>query len=130
MGAFDYDLTWFGNGDWANYTRVYPSGNFYVYGRFSGLGGYSMYLDQVVSGAGTTSQVTTRLGRWGIVGRGYNIYDWVPLTDEGLAAPVRGKAERSQHAADRNHRQQQSKLFHAGASDRHHLDGRALGRTM
>jgi hypothetical protein len=88
VGAFDYDLTWFGNGDWANYTRVYPTGSFYVYGRFSGLGGYSMYLDQVISGAGTTSQVTTRLGRWGIVGRGYNIYDWVPLTDDGLAAPV------------------------------------------
>lgn len=88
VGAFDYDLTWFGNGDWVNYTRIYPTGNFYVYGRFSGLGGYSMYLDQVISGAGTTSQVTKRLGRWGIVGRGYSIYDWVPLTDEGLAAPV------------------------------------------
>jgi len=88
VGAFDYDLTWFGNGDWANYTRIYPTGSFYVYGRFSGLGGYSMYLDQVVSGAGTTNQTTTRLGRWGIVGRGYSIYDWVPLTDEGLAAPV------------------------------------------
>ena len=88
VGAFDYDLTWFGNGDWANYTRVYPTGNFLVYGRFSGLGGYSMYLDQVISGAGTTNQVTTRRGRWGIVGRAYNIYDWVPLTDDGLAAPV------------------------------------------
>ncbi len=88
VGAFDYDLTWFGNGDWANYTRIYPTGSFYVYGRFSGLGGYSMYLDQVISGAGTTSQTTTRLGRWGIVGRGYNLYDWVPLTDEGLTAPV------------------------------------------
>jgi hypothetical protein len=88
VGAFDYDLTWFGNGDWANYTRVYPTGNFYVYGRFSGLGNYSMYLDQVISGAGTINQVTTRLGRWGIVGRGYNAYDWVPLTDDGLAAPV------------------------------------------
>ncbi len=88
VGAFDYDLTWFGNGDWANYTRIYPTGNFYVYGRFSGLGGYLMYLDQVVSGAGTTSQVTKRLGRWGIVGLGYSIYDWVPLTDDGLGAPV------------------------------------------
>ncbi len=88
VGAFDYDLTWFGNGDWANYTRVYPTGNFYVYGRFSGFNAYSMYLDQVTSGAGTTSQLTKRLGRWGIVGRGYNLYDWVPLTDDGLAAPV------------------------------------------
>jgi len=88
VGAFDYDLTWFGNGDWANYTRVYPTGNFYVYGRLSGLGGYSAYLDQVVSGTGTTNQTTRRLGRWGTVGQGYSIYDWVPLTDDGLAAPV------------------------------------------
>jgi hypothetical protein len=88
VGARDYDLTWFGNGDWANYTRNYPAGNYYVYGRFSGLGGYSMYLDQVVSGAGTTNQVVKRLGRWGAVGKAYNSYDWVPLTDEGLAAPV------------------------------------------
>ncbi|MBI3853776.1 MAG: hypothetical protein HY298_26335 [Verrucomicrobia bacterium] len=88
VGARDYDLTWFGNGDWANYTRVYPTGNFNVYGRFSGLGSYSIYLDQVVSGTGTTNQVTKRLGHWGTVGRGYNIYDWVPLTDDGLAAPV------------------------------------------
>jgi len=88
VGAFDYDLTWFGNGDWANYTRVYPTGNFHVYGRFSGLGSYSMYLDQVISGAGTTNQVIKRLGRWGATGGGYSIYNWVPLTDDGLAAPV------------------------------------------
>ncbi len=84
----DYDLTWFGNGDWANYTRVYPAGSFYVYGRFSGLGSYSMDLDQVVAGAGTTNQVTKRLGRWSAVGRGYRLYDWVPLTDDSLAVPV------------------------------------------
>jgi hypothetical protein len=84
----DYDATWFGNGDWANYTRVYPAGNYYVYGRFSGLGNYTMYLDQVVSGAGTTNQVTKRLGRWNANGAGYSIYNWVPLTDAGLVAPV------------------------------------------
>lgn len=88
VGARDYDLTWFGNGDWANYTRNYPAGTYYVYGRFSGLGGYSMYLDQIVSGAGTTNQAVKQLGRWGAVGQGYSSYDWVPLTDEGLAAPV------------------------------------------
>ena len=88
VGARDYDLTWFGSGDWGNFTRVYPTNNFYVYGRFSGLGPYSMYLDKVVSGGGTTSQVTQRLGRWGAVGRAYNLYDWVPLTDDGLAAPA------------------------------------------
>jgi len=84
----DYDLTWFVNGDWANYTRVYPPGNYYVYGRFSGLGNYSMALDWVVSGAGTTNQVLQRLGRWSAVGRGYRVYDWVPLLNDSLSAPA------------------------------------------
>lgn len=88
VGAFDHDLTWFGDGDWVNYTRDYPEGSFYVYGRFSGLGPYSIDLDEVTAGVGTTNQVTQRLGRWGLVGRGYDTYDWVPLTDEGLEAPM------------------------------------------
>lgn len=84
----DYDLTWFGNGDWANYTRAYPAGSYYMYGRFSGLGNYTMFLDQVVSGAGTSTQVLKRLGRWSSNGAGYNIYKWVPLTDDSLVAPA------------------------------------------
>ncbi len=88
VGAFDYDLTWFGTGDWANYRRAFPAGNYYVYGRIAGLGDYSLYLDQVIQGAGTANQVTIRLGRWGTVGRSYSTYDWVPLTDDGLVAPV------------------------------------------
>jgi len=63
-------------------------GTFNVYGRFSGLSSYSIYLDQVVSGARTANQVTKRLGHWGAVGRSYTSYDWVPLTDDGLTAPV------------------------------------------
>ena len=49
-----------------------------------------MYLDQVVSGAGTVNQVTKRLGHFGGFGRAptYITYDWVPLTDDGLAAPA------------------------------------------
>ena len=87
-GGIDYHLYWFGQSDWANYTRVYPTGNFYVYVRSAGLGAYSMYLDQVVSGAGTTNQVTKRLGHWGAVGVNIQTHDWVPLTDDGLVAPV------------------------------------------
>jgi hypothetical protein len=90
VGGIDLQLDWFGIGDWANYTGVYPTGNFYVYVRSAGLLGnsYSMYLDQVVSGAGTTNQVTKRLGHWGALGRGQQTYAWVPLTDDGLVAPV------------------------------------------
>ena len=89
-GAIDYQLDWFGAGDWANYTGVYPTGSFNVYVRSAGLSGnsFAMYLDQVVSGAGTTNQVTQRLGTWGAPGRGQQTYAWVPLTDAGLVAPV------------------------------------------
>jgi hypothetical protein len=77
-------------GDWANYTRQYPPGSYYAYIRSSGDGPYAMHLDQVVSGLGTTNQVTKRLGRFGGFGRSpvYNVYDWVPLTDDGQAAPT------------------------------------------
>ena len=86
----DYVLTYFGNPDWANYTRMYPSGSYYVYGRFSGGVGitFTMYLDQVVSGAGTITQTTRRLGQWTAMGNDYTIFNWVPLTDAGGAAPV------------------------------------------
>jgi len=85
-GGIDYYLYWFGGSDWANYTGVYPTGSFYVYARSAGAGTNSMYLDQVVSGAGTTNQVTQRLGQMGAVNNA--TMGWVPLTDDGLVAPV------------------------------------------
>ena len=89
-GSQDFVLVFFAGTDWANYTREYPTGSFYVYIRSSGDGPFSMYLDQVVSGAGTVNQVTKRLGHFGGFGRSpvYITYDWVPLTDNGLAAPA------------------------------------------
>jgi hypothetical protein len=86
IGSFDYYLYWFGGGDWANYTRVYPTNGCFVYARSAGLGTNSMYLDQVVSGAGTTNQVTKRLGEFAAVNNAS--FAWVPLTDAGLVAPV------------------------------------------
>jgi hypothetical protein len=90
VGSFstDYILVFFAGTDWANYTRDYPAGSYYAYIRTSGSGPFSMYLDQVVSGAGTASQVTKRLGHFGGVGQNYSTYGWVPLTDDGLAAPA------------------------------------------
>jgi len=88
VGESDYQLDWFGASDWANYTRAYPAGNFFVYARSAGSGPFSMYLDQVVSGAGTTNQVTKRLGTWAAVGQNRQTYTWVTLTDGGLTTPV------------------------------------------
>jgi hypothetical protein len=47
-----------------------------------------MYLDQIISGAGTVNQTTRRLGHFGGVGKDYVTYGRVPLTDDGLAAPA------------------------------------------
>src|SRR4029077_19785561 len=80
VGSVDFILTFFAATDWANYTRDYPPGSYYVYIRSSGDGPFSMYLDQVVSGATTVNQVTKRLGHFGGFGRSpvYHTYDWAP----------------------------------------------------
>jgi hypothetical protein len=88
FGATDFILAFFAGTDWGNYTRNYPPGSYYVYARSSGDGLFSMYLDQVVSGGGTANQVTSRLGRFGGNGKDYITFAWVPLTDDGLAAPT------------------------------------------
>jgi hypothetical protein len=83
----DYDIGNFDTGDWGNYTRDYPPGKYFVYGR---LAGYSLiaYLDKVTSGWGTTSQTTQRLGTWSANPNGWQNWAWVPLADPGLVAPV------------------------------------------
>lgn len=87
-GGTDYHLAWFGGGDWANYTRVYPATPCFVYARSGGFGNYSMTLEQVTSGVGTTNQTLRRLGQWGASGSGNQNHAWVPLTDAGLVAPA------------------------------------------
>jgi hypothetical protein len=90
FGAQDFQLDNFGIGDWANYSDTYPTGAFNVYIRTAGLGGtpFSMNLDQVISGTGTSNQVTKPLGQFSAVGINQQTYSWVPLTDGGLVAPV------------------------------------------
>jgi hypothetical protein len=90
FGGQDFQLDNFGIGDWANYSDNYPTGTFNVYIRTAGLDGtpFSMYLDQVVGGAGTINQMTKPLGQWGAIGINQQTYVWVPLTDGGLVAPV------------------------------------------
>jgi hypothetical protein len=87
-GAIDYQLYWFGATDWVNYTRDFAPGSYFVYARSAGLGAYTMTLDEVVSGAGTTNQTTRHLGQWSAVGISISTNAWVPLTDAGLVAPV------------------------------------------
>src|SRR5208337_3956086 len=97
IGAQDYILVYFSGpqpggylGDWANYTRNYPAGDYYVYVRAAGNPGTTniMYLDRVVRGIGTTNQALNLIGYFPDPGLGYNNYQWVPFTDGGYSEPV------------------------------------------
>lgn len=87
-GNTDYNLGWFNDGEWANYTRIFPVGQYHVYGRFAGSGNFTVNLNRVVSGVGTTNQATERLGRFTATARDWQIWDWVPLTDTGSSEPA------------------------------------------
>ena len=85
----DYNLYWYGGGDWVNYTRDFPPGRYTLYARTAGLGPYAMDLSEVISGLGTTNQALEPLGEFSSVGGAtINTFGWVPLTDAGGVAPV------------------------------------------
>ncbi|HEX7654590.1 MAG TPA: hypothetical protein VF607_13865, partial [Verrucomicrobiae bacterium] len=85
--APDYDVGFNNGGNWANYTRSYPAGNYYCYLRAAnGIGGLSdsASLAWISSGTGTSNQVVARLGTFAVPGTGdWQTYTWVPLVDSG-----------------------------------------------
>jgi hypothetical protein len=85
-GFTDYDVGWYDNGDWNNYTRTIPAGQFNVVMRAANgsTGGGSVALSQVTSGVGTSNQTTAALGTFAIPATGgWQTYTWVPLRDAG-----------------------------------------------
>jgi len=80
----EFNIGWFNTGDWLNYTRTYPSGNFNVWGRLAGGGGAfsGTTLSRVTSGVGTSNQVTQVLGSFADSNpAGWQTYHWVPMLD-------------------------------------------------
>jgi hypothetical protein len=85
-GFTDYDIGWDDNGDWLNYTRTIPAGQFNVVARAAnGSGGNGgIALAQVTNGIGTTVQGTASLGTFTVPATGnWQAYTWVPLRDAG-----------------------------------------------
>ncbi|HWY31511.1 MAG TPA: hypothetical protein VNX46_12185 [Candidatus Acidoferrum sp.] len=80
----DYDVGFFNGGDWANYTRNYPSGKYYVYGRLAGFSGIAT-ISQVTAGQGTTSQTLLTLGtcQADVNHQGWTTWNWCPLLNNG-----------------------------------------------
>lgn len=82
-GGFDYDIGFFGQGEWGNYTRTYPGGTFNVWGRFAcgDANGSQAILSLVTSGWGTSIQTSNALGSFSIPTTGWSSFGWVPMRD-------------------------------------------------
>jgi hypothetical protein len=79
-------ITDWSSGEWQNYTKTFPSGNYNVWARLSTSSGSTVNFDQVTSGQGTTNQTTSRLGQFTLSGSG--TYQWVELLQNGSPAVV------------------------------------------
>jgi hypothetical protein len=95
-GIPDYLIGYFNPGNWVNYTRTYPAGTYNIYARIAnGNGGAAnSQLAVVTSGRGTTNQSLTQLGTFQFTARGWNNFDFIPLTDSSgnlLAITLNGQ---------------------------------------
>ncbi len=82
-GIQDYMLGWFNPGEWVNYTRTFPAGTYNIYVRagYGGGGSSSLFLDQVVSGQGTTAQGLKHVGNFTLPSNGWTTYSYAPCMD-------------------------------------------------
>lgn len=79
-----YDLGYYNGGNWLNYTRNFPSGDYNVFVRAAdgstALG--NVGISVVTGGWGTSAQSTTNLGSFNIPATGgWQTYVWAPLRD-------------------------------------------------
>jgi hypothetical protein len=87
-GLQDYDIGFTSGGNWANYTRHYPSGVWNIFvraargdgGTVSDAGTFSV----VTSGYQTSSQITSQIGKYDVSTTGnWQNYSWFPVRDNG-----------------------------------------------
>ena len=102
----NYDIYNLTNGGWINYTRTFPSGNFYLYARLSAGNTLTNFqCAQVVSGAGTTLQVSNILGSFQATGDAYATWKYAQLMSNSLPAVLSlGGVETLQMSGDWNER--------------------------
>jgi hypothetical protein len=88
-GTNDYNIGWYGAGEWLNYTRNYPAGKYRVHARLArGTGtNAAPILSRVTDGWGTATQTTVDLGSFSVDSHGWGSYAWVLLRD-GSGNPV------------------------------------------
>jgi hypothetical protein len=69
------------SGEWQNYTKTFPSGNYNVYARASAGVSAVITLSHVISGQGTATQTTTNFGTFSFSDSSFSLFQWVPLHD-------------------------------------------------
>jgi archaellum component FlaF (FlaF/FlaG flagellin family) len=85
----DYDVNFWATNGWINYTRTFPTGNFYLYARLSaGNGTFNLQCAQVTGGWGTTTQTSQYLGTFKGTNTSFAIWQWVPLVNTNTGLPV------------------------------------------
>ncbi len=80
----EINIGYFDGGSWLNYTRTWPTNNFYVWGRLAGGNGAfsGTTLSRVTSGVGTSNQTLQVLGSFSDpTASGWQTYHWVQLAD-------------------------------------------------
>lgn len=83
-GFNEFDVGWYDNGNWNNYTRTIPTGDFNVLLRAANgtTGNGGVTLARVTSDRTQTNQTTVNLGNFTIPATGgWQTYTWVPLRD-------------------------------------------------
>jgi len=81
--AFNYNVGWWSTNGWLNYTHNYPAGNYNVYARVAANSGNTIQIELDKIGGSANP-----LGTFTEVGRGYSVYDWVPLMNNGQLVSV------------------------------------------
>lgn len=83
----DYDVGFTAGGQWANYTRTFPSGVYNIYVRAADGGGSSSdagSFSLVTSGVGTESQTLSQIGTWNVPATGnWQKYTWCLVLNSG-----------------------------------------------
>lgn len=80
--VFNVQIAYNNTGNWFNYTRNYPTGNYLVFLRYNNPTANNIEsLNVLTSGYGTATQATNNLGEFIGANTGAG-YAWVPLTDQ------------------------------------------------
>jgi hypothetical protein len=85
----DYDVGWWGNGTWINYTRTFPAGTYQVWGRLAFGGAYTNCTLGLVPAAqrGQLNNTAVTLGHFDdLNANGFQSWHWIELMSNGAPA--------------------------------------------